>query len=235
MSIHGDNTHVVIAGASGLIGHELLHLLNAEPAIASIYALSRRSLEPTLVSANLNDKVHTIIDSELRVTNWDATLPNPNLGFICLGTTRKQAGSKQALEKIDYERVCHVAQTMQVLGVKRIAIVSSYGAAKHSMSHYLQCKGKMEQAIIKMGFEQVVFMRPGPLAGNRITPRSDEQALQFVLKWLQPFMFGRLANLIPIQATDVAQAMLFSLFEPQQHHIEFLPSVKIKQLLEKYR
>lgn len=235
MSIRGDNTHVIIAGASGLIGQDLLHRLNSESAISSIYALSRRPLNIHQSQASAPDKVHTIIDNELRVTQWDDSFEKPSIGFICLGTTLKQAGSKQALEKVDYDLVCHVAQTMLLLGVKRIAVVSSYGATKDSLSHYLKCKGKMEQTVSKMGFEQVVFMRPGPLVGVRATPRSDEKMLQFVMKFIKPLMLGKFANFIPIPAEDVAQAMLFKMFQPQHHSIDILNSIEMRALLSKYQ
>ncbi|MGB1281250.1 MAG: oxidoreductase, partial [Vibrio cyclitrophicus] len=44
MSISGDKTSVVVAGATGLIGQHVMKLLTDEPAVDHIYALSRRAL-----------------------------------------------------------------------------------------------------------------------------------------------------------------------------------------------
>ena len=66
MSISGDKTSVMVAGATGLIGHHVMRLLIEEPAVEHIYALSRR----TLGSQFNSTKLHTLIHSDLQVTSW---------------------------------------------------------------------------------------------------------------------------------------------------------------------
>ena len=131
------------------------------PLSTHIYALSRRSLNAKFDS----NKLHTLIHNDLQVTSWDDTNATPKLGVICLGTTKKKAGSKEALRKVDVELVSQVAQSMKFLGVQRVAVVSSYGASPDSYSHYLRCKGQMEQNLKRIGFKQLFIARPGPLVG----------------------------------------------------------------------
>ncbi|CDT51288.1 putative nucleoside-diphosphate-sugar epimerase [Vibrio coralliirubri] len=231
MSISGDKTSVVVAGATGLIGHHVMKLLIDEPAVDHIYALSRRALDSQFDS----NKLHTLIHSDLQVTSWDDTNAMPNLGVICLGTTKKKAGSKEALRKIDVELVSQVAQSMKFLGVQRVAVVSSYGASPDSYSHYLRCKGQMEQNLKRIGFKQLFIARPGPLVGERDEPRADEKLLQSVFPLLSPFMFGKFKNLRPIQSKDVAKAILFRLFENNFQNIEIYSSSDMLNLLAKYR
>lgn len=203
--------------------------LLAQPAIQSVYSLTRHS------SGLPHPKLTEWIDAQLNITQWDDDQPRPTYGVIALGTTLKQAGSKQALEKIDFDLVCQVAQTMKMLGVTRLAVVSSYGANPTSRSHYLRCKGRMEEAIRRQGFEHVTFVRPGPLKGQRKTPRLDEIWLQRVMILGQCFLFGRLKNLIPIEADRVAQAMLYQLFDYSEQRISLLHSQDIHQMLKKYQ
>ena len=92
MSISGDKTSVVVAGATGLIGHHVMKLLIDEPAVDHIYALSRRALDSQFDS----NKLHTLIHSDLQVTSWDDTNATPNLGVICLGTTKKKSRIKRS-------------------------------------------------------------------------------------------------------------------------------------------
>lgn len=222
---------VITAGATGLIGNELMkQMLEAEP-IEAIYALSRKALP------YFHPKLETLIHPELEVQTWTDDKPTPTYGFICLGTTRKQAGSKEALEHVDVKLVCEVASEMKLLGVTRLAVVSSYGASSRSLSHYLRCKGKMELTIERMGFEQVVFVRPGPLVGLRDKPRNDELVLQAVLKVARPLMIGPLRKLIPIHASDVARAMQYALFAKEKGHsrIRVLESPDMLALIERYR
>lgn len=232
MDNFGDGANAIIAGASGLVGKQVLSQLLELSSISNVTALVRSPLSIQ------NSKFDQIQNSELTVTHWSNQSPSPDFGFICLGTTIKQAGSKLALEQVDVELVTHVAQTMKILGVKRIAVVSSYGANIHSFSHYLKCKGRMEQNLLKLQFERVVFMRPGPLTGIRHNPRSDEKILQKLLWIVNPVLIGPLANFKPIQASTVAQAMIFSLVKPAHHPADnycTLNSNEIHALLTRYQ
>ncbi len=219
----------MVAGATGLIGTELIKQMLEEDPVTRIYALSRRELP------FFHPKLEVLQNKQLQVQEWDADKPSPKYGFICLGTTIKQAGSKQELERVDYELVCDVAQTMKVLGVTHLAVVSSYGASVRSLSHYLRCKGKMEMAIERMGFEHITFVRPGPLVGLRDTPRTDEAIVQVLLKSLRPLMFGKLAKLIPIQASEVAKAMQYGILTKTDRKLQTLDSIQMRNLINKYQ
>ena len=194
--------NAIIAGASGLVGEELLHLLLNHPDFATVYSVSRRELP------FYSNKLVQIVHPELRVTAWEDSDPTPTFGFICLGTTKKQAGSNQALEAVDYHLVREVAQTMQILGVRHIVVISSLFASPWSPSHYLRSKGKMEKALADMGFEHCIFVRPGPLKGERSKPRKDELFIQGIFDIFHPLAIGPLANLDPIPAEQVAKQML---------------------------
>lgn len=232
MDQFGDGADIIIAGASGLVGKELTKQVLSLSAVSNVYTLVRRQLP---IQAN---NLHQIQDNQLRITHWEAQHKSPDFGFICLGTTKKQAGSKQALAQIDFELVCQVARTMKMIGVRRIAVVSSYGANPNSFSHYLRCKGKMEQSILTMGFERVVFVRPGPLAGNRLPPRNDEVVSAFILKLMQPILMGSLANLKPILAQNVAKAMLYATFKTKTTSSDnyiTLTSIEMNKLLASFQ
>ncbi|WP_432715632.1 oxidoreductase [Vibrio sinaloensis] len=220
---------VIAAGCTGLIGNELIKQLLDQDPVTRIYALSRRELP------FFHSKLNVIQHPQLRVQQWQEDDPRPEYGFICLGTTLKQAGSKQALEKVDFELVCEVAQEMKLLGVKRLAVVSSYGASTRSLSHYLRCKGRMELAIERLDFETVVFARPGPLKGLREKPRRDESVVQAIATLFRPIMIGPLANLLPIDATDVALAMQYQLFGPSNRSHCVLNARAMRALLAQYR
>ncbi|MCD9535922.1 NAD(P)H-binding protein [Photobacterium carnosum] len=212
MSPHSLNA--IIAGASGLVGTELLHQLLDHPRFNHIYALARRPL------SFHSKKLHQIIDSQLRVIAWENDQPVPEYGFICLGSTKKKAGTNQALEAIDVNLVKNVAISMKNLGVKHLFVISSLGAYKHSPSHYLRCKGKMEQALTALAFEHCVFVRPGPLKGERNNPRKDELALQRIFETIRPIMVGPLKHFTPIPAEDVATSMVKLAMACDKQHLQ---------------
>lgn len=226
MTVNQDHSAVIIAGSSGLVGSELMKQLLDNSSIKTIYALVRKP--PVFQSS----KLVSIISPTLQVDTWNAKQVHPTLGFICLGSTLKQAGSKQALEKIDYELVCKVALEMKNLGVEKIAVVSSIGASLRSFSHYLRCKGKMEHAIRELGFRHVTFVRPGPLMGLRETPRYSETVTNAILRVLRPLLIGPLRNLSPIAASEVAQAMYLSVFQDAAPQVVIYRSADIKARLK---
>ncbi|WP_070967843.1 NAD(P)H-binding protein [Vibrio sonorensis] len=224
-----DNKHVaMIAGATGLVGNELIKQLLEEDAISHVYALTRKPLP------YFHSKLESIQTSDLSTPHWHDENANPDIGFICLGTTLKQAGSKKALFEVDCELVCNLAKQMKQLGVKRLAVVSSLGASHRSFSHYLRCKGQMENTIKPMGFDQVTFVRPGPLKGLRDIPRADETVVQMILKLLHPIMIGKLANFNPIEANDVARAMLLSNLTRSPTHFVTLSTIQIRNFIHSY-
>ena len=225
------NTYAIIAGATGLIGRQVLTNLLTQPGIPAVYALSRR---PLTGIADPDKKIIPLIDADLSIYDWDEEQPSPQVGFICLGTTLKQAGSKENLRKVDVELVTKVARQMKMIGVKRLAVVSSLGANGQSRSHYLACKGQMESNIEKLGFDELVFVRPGPLVGQREQPRGDEKLVQSLLKILRPLMIGKLSNFVPIAADDVAKAMIYQVFSYQEDKTTYLTRKDMLDLVRHY-
>lgn len=193
----------VVAGATGLIGEELIKLLLDDVNCKAVLALTRRELPYS--EKRFIQCIHPKL--ELCSEHLPVLSQAPMFGFIALGTTIKQAGSKQALEAIDYQLVCDVAQQMKNLGTERLAVVSSLGAKATSMSHYLKCKGRMEQSLVNMDFTHLCIVRPGPLTGLREHPRHDEMLTASVLKVIKPLLKGQLRNLRLIHGKTVAQAM----------------------------
>ncbi|WDF57668.1 NAD(P)H-binding protein [Flavobacterium sp. KACC 22758] len=83
--------------------------------------------------------------------------------FSCLGTTLKAAGSKEKQWKIDFDIPAAFAAEAQKNQVKSFVLVSSYGASAQSSVFYSKMKGKLEDYIAALNFEQYIIFRPGPL------------------------------------------------------------------------
>ena len=80
----------LVVGATGLIGGHLLHALAEEPMYATVRAVVRRPLPPELRLPGVEER---IIDFE-RLQDHAADLAGDHV-FCALGTTRRQAGSKE--------------------------------------------------------------------------------------------------------------------------------------------
>lgn len=90
-------SQVLLTGATGLVGGHLLHLLQSEPGINAITAPTRRPLAVAEGVFNPHDP---------QLTDALAQVVDPvDIVFCCLGTTRREAGSKEAFVHADYTLV----------------------------------------------------------------------------------------------------------------------------------
>ena len=83
--------------------------------------------------------------------------------FSCLGTTLKAAGSKEEQWKIDFDIPAAFAAIAKENGVHSFVLVSSTGANSKSGVFYSKMKGRLEEKIAEVNFNQYIIFRPGPL------------------------------------------------------------------------
>lgn len=189
----------MIAGASGLVGAELLAALINDARYDSVLSIGRRKLaleHPKLRQVLVNFKTMP-------------SLPPVSDVFIALGTTLKVAGGQAAMRALDVDAVVAVARAAKVAGAQRLGVVSSMGANVQSSMFYPRIKGEMEEALVQLGFAQTVIARPSQLSGARETlgqpDRAAERLALFVAHWLRPLIP---ANYQSIPARQVALALL---------------------------
>jgi uncharacterized protein YbjT (DUF2867 family) len=188
----------LLAGASGLVGRELLRELLADGSIARVHVLVRRELpqrDPKLTQ-------HIVDFAAL------AALPAIDEAYIALGTTIKVAGSQAAFRAVDADAVLAVARAARAAGARRLGVVSAMGADAHSRVFYSRVKGETEQALAQLGFATLVIARPSMLVGDRTAlgqpVRRGEEIAAHVSRWLG---FAIPANYRPIEAVRVARAL----------------------------
>jgi uncharacterized protein YbjT (DUF2867 family) len=107
--------------------------------------------------------------------------------------------------RVDHDYVLAVAKGAKALGARQFILVTSAGAG--GPGFYLQTKGKIEQAVIGLGFEQVDLIRPGFLIGNRNERRVWEAIGQSIFAALTPILPGRFSRYGAIPAGTVADAI----------------------------
>lgn len=183
---------VLLLGASGLVGAELLCLLEQDSRVSRIVAPTRQPL------ASLSKLVNPV-GNDLPALVAGLTEPI-DLFFCCLGTTRKQAGSTAAFHDIEFNMVVNSALSARQLGANHCLVVSANGANPGSRLYYNRTKGLIEQALIAQEWPLLTLIRPSLLVGQRQPPRRLEQ-LSVPLFKLLPGKWKA------IDALDVAKAM----------------------------
>jgi uncharacterized protein YbjT (DUF2867 family) len=194
------NSTVTIIGSSGLIGGHLLGLLEKDPDIAMIRLLVRRA------DASDSDRIQSL---KTDFSNPDALytgIRGSDAVFCSVGTTsRKVKGDKEAYRKVDYDIPVQAARAAEDAGVGQFLLVSSVGASSNSNIFYSRLKGEVEGELRNMHIPSVSVFRPSLLLGKREEFRLGERIAQLMMP---PFSFAVPSNFKPIQAVEVAGAMV---------------------------
>ncbi len=191
----------LVAGASGLVGGHLLQLLLTDSAYGRVISLSRRLLETR------DPKLwQDIVD--FGSVDAPNDLPHIDDVFCCLGTTIKTAGSQRAFRRVDYDYVFAFARIGQRAGAAQFLLVSAIGADPASRVFYSRVKGEVEVAVRRLPYEAVQIFRPSFLMGKRKESRLGERLGVPVARAVAPLLVGPLRRYRPIQAADVARAMV---------------------------
>ncbi len=197
-SLMPTNKTLLIFGATGMVGQQLLLQALASDKVHRVIAPTRKTLpeHPKLVNP--------VIDFEQLPI--DATWWKADAILSALGTTIKQAGSKDKFRAVDYYYVMKFALLAKQAGTPCFILNSSLGANPTAKSFYLQVKGELERDIEKLQFESFAIIRPSLLdAGQRPEARIGEE----IGLW-----FGKKLSLLipkryqPIATENVAYAML---------------------------
>ncbi|OGX83815.1 NAD-dependent epimerase/dehydratase family protein [Hymenobacter glacialis] len=191
----------LLVGATGLIGSHLLPLLLESERYAKVIVVGRKAV-PTV-----HPKLTQVVTEFDKLEDVSLQLIADDV-FCCLGTTMKQAGSKEAFYRVDYLFVVKVAALTAGNFASQFMVVSSLGADAESAVYYSKVKGEMEAAVRDLPFRAVHIFRPSLLLGDRPQPRLGERIGAAVLGVLKPLMRGPLEKYRPVMGGTVAAAML---------------------------
>jgi uncharacterized protein YbjT (DUF2867 family) len=186
----------LLAGATGLVGRELLPLLLDDGDTEEVVVLARHPL------ATPHPKLQQGIVAFDQLRNF--VLPPVDDFYCCLGTTMREAGSRAAFREVDLVYPLTIARMALAAGATRCFFVSAMGADRKSGVFYNQVKGELEEELMRLELRTVYAFRPSLLAGKRTQFRLGERA---ALALTLPFSFLLPARIRPIAATDVARAM----------------------------
>jgi uncharacterized protein YbjT (DUF2867 family) len=192
---------VLLAGATGLVGRELLDRLLADPGCLQVHLLLRRAA-PALPA-------HPKLHSHLVDFDRLPALPPADDVFIALGTTIRQAGSQQAFRRVDFDAVVNTARAARAAGARHLGLVSALGASPDSGVFYNRVKGDTEQAVAGLGYDTVVIAQPSLLLGDRGRLGQPVRPLEaWAMRWSKPVIALLPRGVRPIAAADVAAALL---------------------------
>ena len=201
----------MVAGATGLVGREVLAALLADSGTGQVHVVVRR---PT--------GVRHVKLTEHRAVDFTAlpVLPRLDEAYIALGTTIKLAGSQAAFRAVDFDAVMAVARAAYTCGATRLGVVSAMGADAGSRVFYNRTKGEVEHALATIGYRHLVIARPSLLAGDRTSVGQPRRPGEHIGLQLSRLLRGLIpANYQPIAACRVATCLVAAVRDgpPGQH------------------
>ncbi|WP_218354758.1 NAD(P)H-binding protein [Alteromonas lipotrueiana] len=201
------NKTALVLGATGLVGRALVQQLLSDPRYSRIICLLRRPM-PAAVFDDADRKLQPIVIDFAQLQDYQGYF-NVNHVYCCLGTTLKQAGSKSAFRKVDFEYIHIAAQLTRAQRCASFVWVSSVGANANSKNFYLRVKGELENAIMRMPqLKHATAVRPSLLIGARSNPRKLEDFGQKFAPLLRKILVGKLRKYRPAYAKEVAAKMI---------------------------
>lgn len=157
----------LILGATGQVGQLILKELLSSPHFTKVGEFGRRvtAIESIPADKGRDKLVQKTVDFEkvedagMKEGKWDVV-------FIALGTSKAEAGSAEAFERIDREYVINGARAAKVEDTpQRLVYISSVGANPTSPLLYARSKGLTEQGLAGLGYADTIVFRPAFLAG----------------------------------------------------------------------
>ena len=190
------NKKALIVGATGVVGREILNELLRDESYDNITIWVRR--DPGISHPKLTTKVINFDEiSQIKSEKFDEI-------FCALGTTMKQAGSKEAFLKVDVEYVEQTAIWGKKNGAKRFLLVSAPNASENSMFFYFRAKAMAQNAVIAQNYETTQIFAPPLIKGERKDKRTMEKIM---INFYELFLKSWFDN-YPMSGKEIAQQIV---------------------------
>lgn len=190
----------LVIGATGATGRDLVKQLLNDNDFEQVDVFVRKPLNIQ------NEKLKThIVDFE-KPEDWKDSVKG-DVAFSCLGTTLKDAGSKEAQRKVDYDYQFQFAKAAKDNNVEDYILVSAYGANPQSKIFYSKMKGELEDAVRKLHFNKITIFKPGMLE-RKDSERSGEVLGSRIIKFANKL--GLFESQKPLPTDVLAKAMINS-------------------------
>ena len=202
----------LIIGATGATGKDLVNVLLQDPDYTEVVIFVRR------LSGMAHSKLSEILTDFDKLDEVSGQI-NGDVSFLCLGTTLKAAGSKDKQWHIDYEIPLKFAGIARKMGIPRMVLLSAYGASTKSKVFYSRMKGKLEEDIASLAFDQYIIFKPGILL-RKGTDRAGERVMVGVLSFLASL--GLIRKFRPLPTSILAEKLSGApkVLTPGKHVIE---------------
>ena len=192
---------VVMIGATGAVGGEVIKTLAAMPGLQRLTLLGRRPVN--ISGAAIIQQTVDVFDP----ASYARYLPGHATAICTLGVGQPTGVSREEFVRVDKTAVLSFAEACRKAGVRHFELLGSIGANSKSRSFYLRTKGEIEDGLHALGFPRLSLFRPSMI----LTPTNRyglSQALVLAV-WprLKPLLAGPLRPYRGIPIDQLGRAM----------------------------
>jgi uncharacterized protein YbjT (DUF2867 family) len=190
----------LVIGATGATGKDLVNQLLNDKEFDEVDIFVRKPVDIQ------NDKLRVHVVNFEKPEEWKEMVKG-DVAFSCLGTTLKDAGSKEAQKKVDFDYQYEFAKAARENEVEDYILVSAYGANPQSKIFYSKMKGELEDAVKQLHFNKITIFKPGMLE-RKDSERTGEVLGSRIIKFANKL--GLLESQKPLPTDILAKAMINS-------------------------
>jgi uncharacterized protein YbjT (DUF2867 family) len=222
---------IIVTGATGLVGAEVVRQAMLDNDIQEISALVRRPLDIPHLPAQGGVKLKVVIHKNfLDYDPLSELFKTHDACLWCLGISQNQV-NKEEYHTITYDYAMEAAKAMLRANPSiTFLFLSGEGAdsSEKSKTLFARVKGKTENALQKLPFKKLIIARPGgirPIHQNPHAPWTNKIMIPLfpVFELLMPRMV--------ISSVQLAKALLYLVKNGADKII--LPNPDLKQIFQK--
>ena len=214
--------NILIVGASGLVGGEILK--NLKTTNNELILLSRKKL---LCENSINQ---IVIDFE-NIDSLDASLKVDEI-YIAIGQKLSlseliyiKKNNRKSFVNVDFNCIKKVAEFAKNCGANSLGLISAIGANSKSFNTYLKVKGDVEQEIKLVGYKKIIIAHPSHLLGKRAGEdiAMNVKVFEKITNFFGFLMIGSLQKFKNVEAKKVAKAMISKMDSVEEgiHYIDY--------------
>jgi uncharacterized protein YbjT (DUF2867 family) len=147
--------NIIILGATGAVGGEVLKTLISMPEVGRITALTRRPL-----ASPPDPKVTQHIVDVFDPASYAAHLANHTIAICTFGVGQPTKVSKDEFVRVDKAAVLEFARVCRVAEIAHFELLGSVASDAASRTFYLKTKGELRNAIGALNFPRFSTFQP---------------------------------------------------------------------------
>jgi len=201
---------IVMFGATGAVGGEVVKTLRQMPNITRLCLLGRRIL-PELSPETGGDSCEPVVEQQaidiFDPSSYADYMTGHDVAICTLGVGQPSKISRDEFLKIDKLAVLDFATACKAAGVKHFELLSSVGIHPRSSSFFLRTKGELVEELKALKFERLSIFQPSMI----LTPNNRYGVMQAMTLsfWprLTPILIGTLRKFRGVSVEQLGRAI----------------------------